>query len=166
MAHMVWGAGGLIRDMGGLDFAGGTAIHVTSGFSALAAAVIIGKRRGYGILTMHPHNIPYVCLGGSFLWLGWFGFNSGAALPSDVMAQALANTEIASCTAGLVWVLIEQILHKKMTALGLMTGILTGLVGITPAAGFVDASASFPDRHNNSSCLLFLCFLCKGKTWV
>lgn len=144
MAHMVWGVGGLIRDMGGLDFAGGTVIHVTSGFSALAAAVIIGKRRGYGILTMHPHNIPYVCLGGSFLWLGWFGFNSGAALnASDVMAQALANTGIASCTAGLVWVLIEQILHKKMTALGLMTGILTGLVGITPAAGFVDASASF-----------------------
>ena len=141
MCHMVWGVGGFIRNMGALDFAGGTVIHVTSGFSALTAAILIGRRKGYGILSLRPHNIPYVCLGGSFLWLGWFGFNSGAGLSAnDVMTQALANTGIASCTAGLVWIVIEEIIHKKMTALGLMTGIL---VGITPAAGFVDASAAF-----------------------
>ncbi len=144
MCHMVWGVGGFIRNMGALDFAGGTVIHVTSGFSALTAAILIGRRKGYGILSLRPHNIPYVCLGGSFLWLGWFGFNSGAGLSANnVMTQALANTGIASCTAGLVWIVIEEIIHKKMTALGLMTGILTGLVGITPAAGFVDASAAF-----------------------
>ena len=144
MCHMVWGVGGFIRNMGALDFAGGTVIHVTSGFSALTAAILIGRRKGYGILSLRPHNIPYVCLGGSFLWLGWFGFNSGAGLSAnDVMTQALANTGIASCTAGLVWIVIEEIIHKKMTALGLMTGILTGLVGITPAAGFVDAGAAF-----------------------
>uniref|UniRef100_UPI0040388F83 ammonium transporter n=1 Tax=Dialister succinatiphilus TaxID=487173 RepID=UPI0040388F83 len=144
MCHMVWGVGGFIRNMGALDFAGGTVIHVTSGFSALTTAILIGRRKGYGILSLRPHNIPYVCLGGSFLWLGWFGFNSGAGLSAnDVMTQALANTGIASCTAGLVWIVIEEIIHKKMTALGLMTGILTGLVGITPAAGFVDASAAF-----------------------
>jgi ammonium transporter, Amt family len=134
MCHMVWGVGGFIRNMGALDFAGGTVIHVTSGFSALTAAILIGRRKGYGILSLRPHNIPYVCLGGSFLWLGWFGFNSGAGLSAnDVMTQALANTGIASCTAGLVWIVIEEIIHKKMTALGL----------ITPAAGFVDAGAAF-----------------------
>ena len=146
MCHMVWGLGGFIRDMGALDFAGGTIIHVTSGFSALTAAVLIGKRKDYGVLSLRPHNIPYVCLclGGSFLWIGWFGFNSGAGLTaSDVMAQALVNTGIASYTAGLVWILIEEIIHKKMTALGLMTGILAGLVGITPAAGFVDSRGAF-----------------------
>lgn len=144
MCHMVWGVGGFIREMGGLDYAGGTVIHITSGFSALTAAILIGKRKDYGIFSIRPHNIPYVCLGGSFLWLGWFGFNSGAGLmANDVMAEALANTGIASCTAGLVWMLLELFIHKKMTLLGLMTGILTGLVGITPAAGFVDATASF-----------------------
>ncbi len=144
MCHMVWGVGGFIKEMGGLDYAGGTVIHITSGFSALTAAILIGKRKDYGIFSIRPHNIPYVCLGGSFLWLGWFGFNSGAGLmANDVMAEALANTGIASCTAGLVWMLLELFIHKKMTLLGLMTGILTGLVGITPAAGFVDATASF-----------------------
>lgn len=144
MCHMVWGIGGFIHNMGGLDFAGGTVIHITSGFSALTAAILIGKRKGYGILSIRPHNIPYVCLGASFLWFGWFGFNSGAGLTaSDVMAQALINTGIASGTAGLVWVMLEQIIHKKMTALGLMTGVLTGLVGITPGAGFVDTPAAF-----------------------
>lgn len=144
MCHMVWGVGGFIREMGALDYAGGTVIHVTSGFSALVAAIMIGRRKGYGFSPIRPHNIPYVCIGGSLLWLGWFGFNSGAGLASnDVMTEALANTAIASCTAGLVWILIEEVIHRKMTLLGLMTGILTGLVGITPAAGFVDGMAAF-----------------------
>lgn len=144
MCHMVWAVGGFIRNMGALDFAGGTVIHVTSGFSALTAAILIGKRKGYGTLSLRPHNIPYVCLGGSLLWMGWFGFNAGAGLSvSGVMTQALANTGIASCTAGLVWIILEEFIHQKITALGLMTGILAGLVGITPGAGFVDTNAAF-----------------------
>ena len=144
MAHWVWG-GGFLQEMGALDFAGGTVVHINAGISALIMCLMIGQRddykEGHPIL---PHNVTIVFMGTSFLWLGWFGFNSGAGLSAnDVMTQALANTGIASCTAGLVWIVIEEIIHKKMTALGLMTGILTGLVGITPAAGFVDASAAF-----------------------
>lgn len=144
MCHMVWGVGGFIRDMGALDFAGGTVIHVTSGFSALTAAILIGKRKDFGTGVIRPHNIPYVCLGASFLWLGWFGFNSGAGLTSSaVMAQALANTGIASCTAGLVWAVLDKVIHQKVTTVGLMTGLVAGLVGITPGAGFVDSAAAF-----------------------
>lgn len=144
MCHMVWGVGGFIRDMGGLDFAGGTVIHITSGFSALTAAILIGRRRDYGTSSIRPHNIPYVMIGGMFLWLGWFGFNSGAGLTSsDIMAQALANTGIASCTAGFVWAVLDLIVHKKITTVGFMTGIVAGLVGITPAAGFVNSNAAF-----------------------
>lgn len=144
MCHMVWGNGGFIGEMGALDFAGGTVIHVTSGFSALTAAILIGRRKDYSAAVIRPHNIPYVCLGASFLWLGWFGFNSGAGLTSsDVMAQALGNTGIASCTAGLVWAIIEKCMHGKVSSVGLMTGIVAGLVGITPAAGFVDSMAAF-----------------------
>lgn len=144
MCHMVWGDGGVIRNMGALDFAGGTVIHVTSGFSALTAAILIGKRKDFGSAAIRPHNVPYVCLGASFLWLGWFGFNSGAGLTSsDVMAQALANTGIASCTAGLVWAILDKFLHHKVTTVGFMTGVIAGLVGITPGAGFVDSQAAF-----------------------
>lgn len=144
MCHMVWGVGGFIRDMGALDFAGGTVIHVTSGFSALTAAILIGKRRDFGTSVIRPHNIPYVLLGGSLLWLGWFGFNSGAGLTSsDVMAQALANTGIASCTAGLVWAVLDKVIHQKVTSVGFITGTVAGLVGVTPAAGFVDSTAAF-----------------------
>lgn len=144
MCHMVWGVGGFIRDMGALDFAGGTVIHVTSGFSALTAAILIGKRRDFGTSVIRPHNILYVLLGGSLLWLGWFGFNSGAGLTSsDVMAQALANTGIASCTAGLVWAVLDKAIHQKVTSVGFITGTVAGLVGVTPAAGFVDSTAAF-----------------------
>ncbi len=144
MCHMVWGVGGYIREMGGLDFAGGTVIHITSGFSALTAALLIGRRRDFGTASIHPHNIPYVIIGATLLWLGWFGFNSGAGLTaSDVMAQALGNTGIASCTAGLVWAILEKWQHNKVTTVGFMTGIIAGLVGITPAAGFVDSDAAF-----------------------
>ena len=144
MCHMVWGVGGWIREMGGLDFAGGTVIHITSGFSALTAAILIGRRRDYGTASIRPHNIPYVIIGATLLWIGWFGFNSGAGLTSsDIMAQALGNTGIASCTAGLVWAILEKMHHDKVTAVGFMTGIIAGLVGITPAAGFVDSDAAF-----------------------
>lgn len=144
MCHMVWAVGGVIRDMGALDFAGGTVIHITSGFSALTAALMIGRRRDFGSASIRPHNIAYVCLGGFLLWFGWFGFNSGAGLTaSAVMAQAFANTGIASCTAGLVWAVLDLWLHGKVTTVGFMTGVIAGLVGITPAAGFVDSMAAF-----------------------
>ncbi len=144
MCHMVWGVGGFIRDMGALDFAGGTVIHITSGFSALTAAILIGKRKDFGTAAIRPHNIPYVLLGGSFLWLGWFGFNSGAGLAANgVMTQALANTGIASLTAGLVWAILDKAIHAKVTTVGFITGIVAGLVGITPAAGFVGSAAAF-----------------------
>lgn len=144
MCHMVWGVGGFIRDMGALDFAGGTVIHITSGFSALTAAILIGRRKDFGTAAIRPHNIPYVLLGGSFLWLGWFGFNSGAGLAANgVMTQALANTGIASLTAGLVWAVLDKVIHQKVTTVGFITGIVAGLVGITPAAGFVGSMAAF-----------------------
>lgn len=144
MCHMVWAVGGFIRDMGALDFAGGTVIHITSGFSALTAAILIGRRQGYGAIALRPHNMPYVLLGGSFLWLGWFGFNSGAALGATALTSiALANTGIASCTAGLVWIILDKVIHNKMTCLGIMTGFVAGLVGITPAAGFVTTGGAF-----------------------
>ena len=144
MCHMVWGVGGLIRDMGALDFAGGTVIHITSGFSALTAAILIGRRHDFGTAAIRPHNVPYVIIGASLLWLGWFGFNSGAGLTSSaLMAQALGNTGIASCTAGLVWAILDKAIHHKVTTVGFMTGIIAGLVGITPAAGFVTAGAAF-----------------------
>ena len=144
MCHMVWGVGGFIRDMGALDFAGGTVIHITSGFSALTAALLIGRRHDFGTASIRPHNVPYVIIGASLLWLGWFGFNSGAGLTSSsLMAQALANTGIASCTAGLVWAILDKAIHHKVTTVGFMTGIIAGLVGITPAAGFVTSGAAF-----------------------
>lgn len=144
MCHMVWGVGGIIRDMGALDFAGGTVIHITSGFSALTAAILIGRRKDYGTASIRPHNIAYVYLGAIFLWFGWFGFNSGAGLASnEVMGQAFANTAIASCTAGLVWAILDHMIHQKVTSVGFMTGIIAGLVGITPAAGFVNSMAAF-----------------------
>lgn len=164
MCHMVWGIGGFIRDMGALDFAGGTVIHITSGFSALTAAVLIGARKGYGGIALRPHNLPYVCLGGSFLWLGWFGFNSGAAIgATEVTAIALANTGIASCTAGLTWILLDKAIHGKMTTLGLVTGFVAGLVGITPAAGFVTTTAAFFIGITTPMICFFFISYVKGK---
>ena len=138
VAHWVWGVGGWLRAMGALDFAGGTVVHVTAGFSALAIALVIGKRIGYGKDNMEPSNIPLVVLGAVLLWFGWFGFNSGSALGANGLAvSAFVATNTAAAAAALVWMLLSW-LHRRPSVLGVATGAVVGLVAITPASGFVD----------------------------
>jgi len=138
VAHWVWGVGGWLRVMGALDFAGGTVVHVTAGFSALAIALVIGKRIGYGKDNMEPSNIPLVVLGSVLLWFGWFGFNGGSALGANGLAvSAFVVTNTAAAAAALVWMLLSW-LHRKPSVLGVATGAVVGLVAITPASGFVD----------------------------
>lgn len=137
VAHWVWGVGGILRNLGALDFAGGTVVHITAGFSALAFALVIRARQGFGNGTMEPHNIPYSVLGAGLLWVGWFGFNGGSALAANGLAvTALVNTNTAAAAAGAVWMLLSWRDHKP-SVLGIITGAVVGLVAITPAAGFV-----------------------------
>ena len=137
LAHWVWG-GGWIGSMGALDFAGGTVVHISSGVSALAAALFISKRKGYGREQFIPHNLPMTITGTAILWFGWFGFNAGSALASNGLAAgAFVTTHVASATAALVWMFAEWIHHGKPTTLGAASGAVAGLVAITPAAGFV-----------------------------
>lgn len=143
MAHMVWGAGGFLFKMGALDFAGGTVIHMTSGFSALVLAILLGKRRLSSHEDTRPHNLPMTLIGTGILWFGWFGFNAGSAGAANGLAgSAFMVTHIAAATAGLVWALIEWVHVKQPTALGFASGAVAGLVAITPASGFVDAKAA------------------------
>jgi ammonium transporter, Amt family len=138
VCHWVWGAGGWLRNMGALDFAGGTVVHVSSGISALVCALILGKRRGYGREPMPPHNLTFTVLGAALLWFGWFGFNAGSALGANELAvSAFIATNTAAAAAGLIWMGLEWKLTGKPTILGGATGAVAGLVGITPAAGFV-----------------------------
>ena len=135
--HWVWGRGWL-QAMGALDFAGGTVVHISSGISALVAAWVIGPRRDFMINPITPHNIPYVLLGIGMLWFGWFGFNAGSALGAGALATvAFVATMVSACAGGLTWVMMEWVLRGKPTAIGIASGFLAGLVGITPAAGFV-----------------------------
>lgn len=137
LAHWVWG-GGWIGSMGALDFAGGTVVHISSGASALAAALIFGKRIGYGRESMPPHFLPFSIIGAALLWVGWFGFNAGSSLAADGLASiAFVTTNTAAAAAVLGWVFTEWISRGKPTVLGAATGAVTGLVAITPAAGFV-----------------------------
>jgi len=137
LAHMVWG-GGIIGSLGAVDFAGGDVVHISSGVSGLVACIILGKRRGYGMMSYKPHNIPFVVLGAALLWFGWFGFNAGSALNAGPLAvHAFMTTNTAAAAALLSWMLIEKIKHGKPTILGAATGAVVGLVAITPAAGFV-----------------------------
>jgi Amt family ammonium transporter len=137
LAHWVWG-GGWIGSMGALDFAGGTVVHISSGASALAAALIFGKRIGYGREPMPPHFLPFSIIGAALLWVGWFGFNAGSSLAADGLASiAFVTTNTAAAAAVLGWVFTEWISRGKPTVLGAATGAVTGLVAITPAAGFV-----------------------------
>ncbi|MFH0886586.1 MAG: ammonium transporter [bacterium] len=138
VAHWVWGTGGWLRILGALDFAGGTVVHVTAGVSALAIALVIGKRKGYGKDNMEPSNIPFVVLGAAILWFGWFGFNGGSALAANgLAATAFVVTNTAAAAAALVWMFLSW-LHKRPSILGAATGAVVGLVAITPASGFVD----------------------------
>ena len=138
VAHWIWGNGGWLKNMGTLDFAGGVVVHITSGISALAAAIFIGKRKGYLHEPMPPHNLPMTVLGTGLLWFGWFGFNAGSALTSGgLSAMAFVVTHTAAVSATLAWVIIEWLHRGKPTVFGAVTGSIAGLATITPAAGFV-----------------------------
>ncbi len=145
-AHMVWAKGGFLGLYGGinsLDFAGGAVVHISSGVSALVAAWVIGPRVTYPSRPSAPHNVPYILLGAGLLWFGWFGFNGGSALASGALATtAYVNTTTCASAAALMWVILEWVLRGKPTAVGVATGAVVGLVGITPAAGFVTPVAS------------------------
>lgn len=144
MAHMVWGEGGFLSAIGSVDFAGGNVVHISSGVSALVLAIYLKQRRGYAKATYRTHNIPFVFLGAAMLWFGWFGFNAGSALKADgLAAHAFMTSSISSACALLIWMLIEVIREGKPTLVGASTGLVIGLVAITPGAGFVPVWASF-----------------------
>lgn len=138
LAHWVWGVGGWIRNLGALDFAGGLVVHISSGVSALAAAIVVGKRKSHGLENMAPHNLTMTLLGAALLWFGWFGFNGGSAVASGALAtSAFVVTHIATAAAALSWMIAEWIYRGKATVLGAASGAVAGLVAITPASGFV-----------------------------
>jgi ammonium transporter, Amt family len=142
LAHWVWG-GGWLGDLGALDFAGGTVVHISAGAAALGAVVYLGRRRGYGREAFVPHNVPMVVTGAAILWFGWFGFNAGSALGANgVAASALAATHVATAAAVIGWLVPETLRHRKPTTIGAATGAVAGLVAITPAAGFVEPWAA------------------------
>jgi Amt family ammonium transporter len=143
LCHWVWGGGWIGERWGALDFAGGTVVHISSGASALVAAIVLGRRRGHGSEPMPPHNLPFTVLGAGLLWVGWFGFNAGSALASDgLAATAFVTTNTATGAAVLGWMFTEWITRGKPTALGAASGAVAGLVAITPAAGFVSPLAA------------------------
>ncbi len=142
LAHMVWG-GGLLFRLGAVDFAGGNVVHISSGVSALVLAILLGKRKNIGRATYHPHNVPFVLLGAALLWFGWFGFNAGSALAANALAaHAFMTTNTSAAAALLSWMLIEKVKNGKPTLVGASTGLVIGLVAITPGAGFVPIWAS------------------------
>ncbi len=142
ICHWVWG-GGFLATAGVLDFAGGTVVHVNAGVAGLVAALVIGRRLGYGTENMAPHNLVLSLIGASLLWVGWFGFNAGSAVAANGIAgMAMMNTQIATAAAALAWMVSEWLLQRKPSVLGLLSGAVGGLVAITPAAGFVDASGA------------------------
>jgi len=142
VAHWVWGNGGWLAKNGALDFAGGTVIHVNAGIAALVLAILLGKRNG-STFPKAPHNLPFALFGATFLWFGWFGFNSGSALAANGIAvNAFVTTAIAACAAGAMWMILDVVFNKVPTVLGIITAIVAGLVAITPAAGFVSPMAS------------------------
>ena len=144
MAHMVWGEGGFLAAIGSVDFAGGNVVHISSGVSALVLAIYLGKRKGYEKTSYRIHNIPFVVLGASLLWFGWFGFNAGSALTADgLAAHAFMTSAISSAAALVSWMLIDVIKDGKPTLVGASTGLVVGLVAITPGAGFVPIWSSY-----------------------
>jgi Amt family ammonium transporter len=142
VAHWVWGKGGWLAGLGALDFAGGTVVHITAGVSALVMVILLGKRAGLNG-GKSPHNLPFAVLGAGFLWFGWFGFNAGSALAvNDVAVSAFLNTHMAAAAAAVAWMILDWFTHKVPTMLGVITGLVAGLVAITPAAGYVTPMAS------------------------
>ena len=144
MAHMVWGEGGFLAAIGSVDFAGGNVVHISSGVSALVLATYLGRRKGYEKTSYRIHNIPFVVLGASLLWFGWFGFNAGSALAADgLAAHAFMTSAISSAAALVSWMMIDVIKDGKPTLVGASTGLVVGLVAITPGAGFVPIWSSY-----------------------
>jgi ammonium transporter, Amt family len=142
VAHWVWGIGGWLRNLGALDFAGGTVVHITAGFAALAFSTVIKKRKGFTQVNMEPNNIPFTVIGAALLWFGWFGFNGGSALGSNELAvNAFLVTNTAAAASGLTWMIINWI-YKKPSAIGMATGAVVGLVAITPASGYVSPGSA------------------------
>jgi len=143
VAHWVWGVDGFLRTLGALDFAGGNVVHISSGYSALVAALVIGRRKGLGKESMAPHHLPMTILGAGLLWFGWFGFNAGSALGANGLAgMVLVNTNTSAAAAAIAWALVERIRRGKTTVLGVASGAIAGLVAITPACGFVTPLSS------------------------
>ena len=143
VAHWVWSADGWLFKLGALDFAGGTVVHINAGIAAIVTALMLGKRRDYKGHAIPPHNITYVVMGAALLWVGWFGFNAGSGLAADGLAgNALLVTHICAATAALTWALLDWIIDKRPTVVGISTGAVAGLVAITPAAGFVGISGA------------------------
>jgi Amt family ammonium transporter len=142
VAHWVWGVGGWLRNLGALDFAGGTVVHITAGFAALAFSMIIKKRKGFTLVSMEPNNIPFTIIGAALLWFGWFGFNAGSALGANNLAvNAFITTNTAAASCALTWMFINWI-DRRPSALGMATGAVVGLVAITPASGFVSPASA------------------------
>jgi Amt family ammonium transporter len=143
LAHWVWGDGGWLKALGALDFAGGTVVHITSGVSALVCAMVLGKRIGHGEEPMEPHNVTMTVIGTALLWFGWFGFNAGSALGANPLAvSAFVTTNTAAAMGTLTWMTASWLRHKRPSVLGATAGAVAGLVGITPAAGFVTPMAA------------------------
>ncbi len=181
IAHWVWGTGGWLRTMGALDFAGGIVVHVSAGVSAVAIALVIGARKGFGKHVMEPHNIPLTILGAILLWFGWFGFNAGSAVTSGALASnAFAVTNTGGASAALTWMILSWY-HKKPSVLGTVTGGVVGLAAVTPASGFVTPLAAIatgifattlvnPAGANGllygNSGLLFTQVIAVAVTWV
>ena len=166
LAHMVWGGdGSLIGDMiGALDFAGGDVVHISSGLTGLILCIIAGKRKGFGMMSYRPHNVPFVALGATLLWFGWFGFNAGSEFVADgVAGLALVNTVVASGAALVSWMIIERVKIGKPTLVGAATGLVAGLVVITPAAGFVEPWAAVIMGLIVSPICYFAISVCKKK---
>jgi Amt family ammonium transporter len=157
IAHWVWGSGGWLANLGALDFAGGTVVHINAGVSALALALVLGPRKGFKERqTMEPNNIPFVVLGAALLWFGWFGFNAGSALTSGGLASnAFVTTNTAAAAAAFTWIMLGWA-HKRPSVLGAATGAVVGLVAITPAAGFVSPLAAIPIGVIGSLCSYYV----------
>ncbi len=163
ICHWVWGQGGWLGEMGALDFAGGTVIHINSGAAALVACLMLGKRKGFGRDAMHPHSLPLTVLGAGLLWFGWFGFNAGSALSAGPVAVlALMTTQVATGAGLLAWVLAEWKMQGKPTVLGAASGALAGLVAITPGAGFVSPMSAII-MGGVAGVLCYAAVVAKGK---
>lgn len=165
VCHWVWGDGGWIRTLGALDFAGGTVVHITAGISALVCALVLGKRTGYGNESMDPHDVTLTMIGTGMLWFGWFGFNAGSSLGANGLAvHAFVTTNSAAAMAALTWMTASWALHGRPSVLGASAGAVAGLVGITPAAGFVTVPSSLVIGFlAGGGCFLVVEFLVRGR---